>query len=131
MRATSDQVLTWRLQRQFVDPRTDAGAGDIVSRLCGVQAQVASAAALAVALRQHDPRLDRVSAGLTDGSLVKTWAMRGTLHLLRSSEVAAYLSLIASRRPGRGRSGSATPARRRTTSARSPRPFARSSTASR
>jgi hypothetical protein len=96
MQATADQVLTWRLQRQFVDPRTDAGVGDIVSRLCGVQAQVASAAALAVALRQRDPQLDRVSAGLTDGSLVKTWAMRGTLHLLRSSEVAAYLSLIAS-----------------------------------
>ena len=95
MQATWDQVLTWRLERQFVDPRTDAGAGDVVSRLCGVQAQVASAAALAVALRRRDPGRDGVSAALERGSLVKTWAMRGTLHLLRSPEAGAYLSLIA------------------------------------
>ncbi len=96
MKVTWDQVLTWRLSRQFVDPRADAGVGEIVSRLCGVQAQVASAAQLAVGLRQRAPQLDGVRAGLEDGSLVKTWSMRGTLHVSRSSEVGAFLSLIAS-----------------------------------
>jgi Winged helix DNA-binding domain len=98
MKMTWDQVLAWRLERQFVDPCSDGAVGEIVSRLCGVQAQVGSAAQLAVALRQCSPQLDGVSAGLDDGSLVKTWAMRGTLHVCRSSEVGAYLSLIASAR---------------------------------
>ncbi len=98
MRATWDQVLTWRMERQLVDPLADAGAGEVVSRLCGVQAQVASAAQMAVALRQRAPQPDGVSAGLKQRSLVKTWAMRGTLHLLPASEVAGYLSVIASAR---------------------------------
>ena len=113
MKVTWDQVLTWRLSRQFVDPRTDAGVGEIVGRLCGVQAQVASAASLAVALRQRVPQVDGVRAGLEDGTLVKTWAMRGTLHVARSSEVGAYLSLIASAkmwtRPAWQRSFGASP----------------------
>lgn len=96
MHVTWDQILTWRLERQFVDPRAEATANEIVSRLCAVQAQVASAAEMAVALRQRGPKVDGVSAGLKNRSLVKTWAMRGTLHLFRSSEVANYLSVIAS-----------------------------------
>jgi len=113
MKVTWDQVLAWRLERQFVDPRTDAGAGEIIGRLCGVQAQVASAARLSVALRQRTPQLDAISAGLRDGSLVKTWAMRGTLHVARSSEIGSYLALIASARtwakPAWQRSFGATP----------------------
>jgi len=37
-----DQVHAWRLRRQFLDPLGDADAADVVGRLCGVQAQVAS-----------------------------------------------------------------------------------------
>jgi hypothetical protein len=99
VRVTWDQVLTWRLRRQFLDPRSSADAEAIVSRLCGEQAQVASAAEQTVELRQR-PAAEPggVRAALERGSLVKTWAMRGTLHLLRSSELGAYLSLLASGR---------------------------------
>ncbi|HEV2640007.1 MAG TPA: winged helix DNA-binding domain-containing protein [Actinocrinis sp.] len=98
MRVSWDQVLGWRLRRQFVDPRGRAGTGEIVSRLCGIQAQVGPAAELAVKIRQAKPEADGVRRGLEDRSLVKTWAMRGTLHLLRSNEAGAYLSLMASAR---------------------------------
>lgn len=98
MKVTWGQALAWRLRRQFVDPRGDASAGEVVSRLCGVQAQVASAAELAVGIRQRTPEIDGIKCGLADRSLVKTWAMRGTLHLLRSGEIGCYLSLIASAR---------------------------------
>ncbi len=47
-----------------------------------MQAQVGSAADLAVALRQVDPRPVQVAGALADRSLVKTWALRGTLHVL-------------------------------------------------
>ncbi len=51
-----DQVRAWRLQRQFLDPRGSADAVDVISRLCGVQAQVTSSAGLAVRLRQTTPK---------------------------------------------------------------------------
>jgi Winged helix DNA-binding domain len=49
------QVLAWRLRRQFLDPIGAHGAVDVVRRLAGVQAQVASAAELAVAVRGGAP----------------------------------------------------------------------------
>lgn len=98
VKVTRDQVLAWRLRRQFVDPRGDAAAAEVVGRLCGVQAQVASAAETAVGTRQRAPDPAGIGRGLADGSLLRIWAMRGTLHLLRSAEAPAYLSLIAAAR---------------------------------
>ncbi|MBO2451752.1 AlkZ family DNA glycosylase [Actinomadura barringtoniae] len=88
------QVLGWRTRRQFVETSVDAGAVEIARRLAGVQAQVASAAELAVALRQAEPAGD-VPRSLEERSLVKTWAMRGTLHHLPADELGAYLTLCA------------------------------------
>ncbi|KAB2380987.1 winged helix DNA-binding domain-containing protein [Actinomadura montaniterrae] len=90
------QVLAWRMRRQFIEPPGGASAVEIARRLAGVQAQVASAAELAVAVRQAKPRPGEVaSAVLGERTLVKTWAMRGTLHLLPADEAAAYLVLCA------------------------------------
>lgn len=98
-RVSADRVLAWRLGRQLLSPRGRLDAATTVRRLCGVQAQVASAARLAVASRQLAPQPDEVSRALADRSLVKTWAMRGTLHLLHPADAAAYLSLVAAGRP--------------------------------
>ncbi|MFB8275638.1 winged helix DNA-binding domain-containing protein [Nocardia colli] len=97
MRLTWDQVFAWRLRRQFVAPRADS-VTEIVGRLCGVQAQVTSAAELAVALRSSAPRAGALVDELDDGTLIKTWAMRGTLHALEPELAAACLSLLASAR---------------------------------
>jgi hypothetical protein len=95
---TWDQVLAWRMRRQFLDPPAAVAAVDVVRRLAGVQAQVASAAELAVAVRQAEPRPGEVAEALAGGTLMKTWAMRGTLHLLPPDEAGAYLSLMAAGR---------------------------------
>ena len=95
MKVTWKQVATWRMQRQYVNPRTKRSASEIVGRLCGVQAQVWSAAELAVALRQTTPDGDAVDRDVADLTLMKTWAMRGTLHLLRPQDAGAFLSLMA------------------------------------
>jgi hypothetical protein len=98
MAITWDNVLAWRMHRHLLQkPGTD-GAVEIVRRLCGVQAQVASSAATAVAVRQRTPDQEGVDTALAQKRLVKTWAMRGTLHLLPVDEAAAYLSLLASGR---------------------------------
>ncbi|MCI2419488.1 winged helix DNA-binding domain-containing protein [Saccharopolyspora sp. K220] len=98
MKITWDQVFAWRLRRQFVALRRDVSAGEVASRLCGIQAQVASAAEMAVGIRQAKPKTDGVRRGLSRHLLIKTWGMRGTLHVFHSSEVGAYLSLMASAR---------------------------------
>ncbi len=95
MALTWGKVLAWRMRRQLLDPRSTADVVEIVRRLCGVQAQVASSAELAVAVRQVDPRPGEVDAALAGRVLMKTWAMRGTLHLLPPEEAGAYLTLIA------------------------------------
>ncbi|WP_330230889.1 winged helix DNA-binding domain-containing protein [Nocardia sp. NBC_00508] len=98
MRVTWDQVFAWRLSRQYVASRADEGAVEIAERLCGVQAQVTSAAELAVALRGTKPEPGALVRALDDGVLMKTWAMRGTLHALTPALAAACLALIGSAR---------------------------------
>lgn len=88
------QVLAWRMRRQELARPGTLGAVDLARRLGGLQAQVASAAELAVAVRRARPALGLVAAGLADGSLVKTWAMRGTLHALPAADAGAFLSLV-------------------------------------
>lgn len=91
---TWPQVLAWRMRRQFLDPVGGASAVEVTRRLAGVQAQVASAADLAVAVR--GAAAAEVGQALWDErTLVKTWAMRGTLHLLPVDQAAAYLALVA------------------------------------
>jgi hypothetical protein len=94
MKVSWGQVFAWRMRRQYLDPRTTGTAADIVGRLCGVQAQVWSAAETAVAVRQRAPDSDSVNRDFAARSLMKTWAMRGTLHLLRPDDAGAYLSLM-------------------------------------
>lgn len=98
MKLTVDRVLAWRMRRQLLDRPASAGVVDIAERLCGLHAQVASCAEHAVAVRQEDPRPGEVAEALASRQLVKTWAMRGTLHLLPAQTAAAYLSLKAAAR---------------------------------
>jgi hypothetical protein len=93
-----EQALAWRLRRHHLAERDGGDAVDVVRRLCGVQAQVNSAAALAVAVRQAKPDPEATTTALRERELVRTWAMRGTLHLLAPDDAAAYLTLLAGAR---------------------------------
>src|SRR5216117_897305 len=92
------QALAWRMRRQLLDPVGDESAVGVVRRLCAVQAQVASFAELCVRVRRTRSKPGDVGRALSDGRLIKTWAMRGTLHLLTPEDAGAFLSLIASGR---------------------------------
>jgi hypothetical protein len=97
-KVTWQQALAWRMRRQLLDPVSDQTAVGVVHRLCAVQTQVASIAELCVRVRRKTSKAGDVARALGDGRLVKTWAMRGTLHLLRPEDAGAFLSLIASGR---------------------------------
>jgi hypothetical protein len=98
VRITWQQALAWRMRRHLLDPIGRLPVTDVVDRLCGVQAQVASSAELAVRLRRETSRTGEVGRALSEGRLVKTWAMRGTLHLLTPEGAGAFLSLMAAGR---------------------------------
>ncbi|HEX6656278.1 MAG TPA: crosslink repair DNA glycosylase YcaQ family protein, partial [Candidatus Limnocylindria bacterium] len=98
LRVSWQQALAWRMRRHFLDPLGKAPIGEVVSRLCGVQAQVASSAELAIRLRQQRSSPGEVADALASGDLIKTWAMRGTLHYLNPEDAGIYLSLLAAGR---------------------------------
>jgi hypothetical protein len=98
LRVSWPQALAWRTRRHFLDPVGTAPIAEVVSRLCGVQAQVASSAELAIRLRQQRSEPGEVAAALATGDLIKTWAMRGTLHYLNPEDAGIYLSLLAAGR---------------------------------
>ena len=64
---------------------------DVAGRLCGLHAQVMSSAELTAWARIDGLSREAVQAALWDrGDLVKTWAMRGTLHLLPAAELPMW-----------------------------------------
>src|SRR5881409_4086753 len=86
------------MRRHYLDPVGERPVADVVRRLCGVQAQVASVAELCVRVRRKTSKAGDVARALRDGRLIKTWAMRGTLHLITPEDGGAFLSLMASGR---------------------------------
>jgi hypothetical protein len=89
------QALAWRMERQLLDPIGSGPVVEVVRRLGGIQSQVPSSAELAIRVRQERSRSDDVSRALAEGRLIKTWAMRGTLHLLTPEDGGAFLSILA------------------------------------
>jgi hypothetical protein len=87
-------VLAWRLRRQCLDRRAsrDEALG-VIAKICGLHAQVMSSAELTLWARVEDLEPGMVGEALWEHrSLVKTWAMRGTLHLLRADELPTWVA---------------------------------------
>jgi hypothetical protein len=93
---TWPQALAWRMDRHLLATIGSPSVEDVVDRLCGVQSQVPSSAELAIRVRQSKSKAGDVGRALSEGRLIKTWAMRATLHLLTPETAGAYLSLLAS-----------------------------------
>lgn len=97
---TLDRVLAWRMERHFLTERLPAAKWkNAVSRICNLHAQVMSSAELTLAARVDglDPALVERELWETKG-LVKTWAQRGTLHLLLADELAFWTSAARTRK---------------------------------
>jgi uncharacterized protein YcaQ len=88
------QVHTWRLSQHGLSPRLSLrDAVEAVTRTGGIQAQVMSAAELALFTRVEGLSTQDIRSALwQDRTLIKTWAMRGTLHLLSASELPFYVA---------------------------------------
>jgi Winged helix DNA-binding domain len=95
------QVMAWRAARHHLDERVPATAAlEVVAGIAGLHAQVLSSAELTLWARVEGLAPDAVRRALwEERSLVKTWAMRGTLHLLPAAEFPMWQAALSTRRP--------------------------------
>ena len=90
------QVHAWRLSQHGLFPRLSAGdVVEAVRRTAGIQAQVMSAAELSLCTRVEGLSAEDIKSALfQDHSLVKTWAMRATLHVLETRDLPLYVAAL-------------------------------------
>src|SRR3981081_3793421 len=93
---TGSQVHAFRLERHHLTHRAPKkDLAKVVGEIGGVQAQVMSAAELQVGVRV-DCRVDDVRDSLwTRKTLVKTWLMRGTLHLVPAKDLPLFTAAMS------------------------------------
>lgn len=96
---TWDDVLRWRIERQFLGDTRGEDSIVVARRLSGVHAQLAASAVTALDLRvAGGATAESVDVELwTKRSLVKTWAARGTLHLLPAADLPTWVAAMSTR----------------------------------
>ena len=73
---------------------------DVVGDICGLHAQLTASAELTLWARVDGLQRDAVSRWLwKDRKLVRTWAQRGTLHLLRADELGLWVGAQSALKP--------------------------------
>jgi uncharacterized protein YcaQ len=93
------QVYNWRAHKHRLSQRAPRGELlDVIAGVGGLQAQVMSAAELQAWARVGGITAQDIRDALwKEHSLIKTWAWRGTLHLLASSEFPTYVGALSTR----------------------------------
>lgn len=87
------QALTWRMQRQLLDPVGSETVAGVVRRLGAVLSMDESLAELAVRTRCASSRPGELAAALADGEVIKAFAFRGSMHYLSPEDGGIYLAL--------------------------------------
>src|SRR5581483_4387750 len=89
-----DQALAWRLRRhRLVERAAPSELVDVVGRIGGLHAQLMSSAQLSLWARVEGLEPDALANALwEERTLVKLWAMRGTLHVLPAAELGLWLA---------------------------------------
>jgi hypothetical protein len=97
------QVDAWRLERQHLRRRAPASALEsVVADVLGLHAQLATSAELSAANRVEALARDALEEALVERrTLVKTWVMRGTLHLVTAAEFPELVAALMTRSPHR------------------------------
>jgi hypothetical protein len=89
------QVHAFRMARHHLTKRAPKkDLARVVGDIGGVQAQVMSAAELQVAVRTDSTVADVRAALWKDKKLVKTWLMRGTLHLIPAEDLPLFTAAM-------------------------------------
>lgn len=93
---SEDETLLWRTYSQLLTPDTAVKSVlDVVRHMVGLQAQYPQAALLGVRVRSVGlTAADVIRARESERSIVRTWCMRGTLHLIPAEDVGWLTNLL-------------------------------------
>ncbi|MGY1688571.1 winged helix DNA-binding domain-containing protein [Geodermatophilus sp. SYSU D01105] len=94
---TARELALLRLVAQRIAGPRPATAAEAVRRLTCLQAQEFPGALTSVALRTAERSRAGVEAALDAGEVVRSWPMRGTLHLLLAEDLPWMLELLGPR----------------------------------
>ena len=96
-----ESVLAWRVERQQLAERAPRRMSlSVVERIAGLHAQLTASAELTLWARVSGLRRDDVSRALwEEKTLVKTWAMRGTLHFMPAPELGLWVAAQGALKP--------------------------------
>ncbi|HWM12322.1 MAG TPA: winged helix DNA-binding domain-containing protein [Solirubrobacteraceae bacterium] len=94
-------VLAWRAQRQHLAERASRRSRlAVAERISGLHAQLTASAELTLWARVAGLKRDDVAQALwKDRALVRTWAMRGTLHLMPSKDLGLWVAAQGALKP--------------------------------
>ena len=100
LKVSWERAAAWRLRHQYLDQRLPSGRKlAVASRLCGLHAQLMSSAELSVWARVEQLERGTIHRALwQERTLIKTWAMRGTLHLLPAKELSLWHAALSTSR---------------------------------
>jgi uncharacterized protein YcaQ len=94
-RVSPERIARFRLRRHHLLDEPAADAVSICRDMCGVQAQVMSAAYLQLWTRNHSLRRTEIENALwKKRTLIKTSLMRQTLHLIPTDEFPVYIAAL-------------------------------------
>ena len=91
------RLTALRLASQWIGGRDGATPGDVVRWMLALQAQDLPGARWSVGLRTSRPGEDVVDRAFHAGDVVRSWPLRGTLHLVPAEDVGWLLELTAPR----------------------------------
>ena len=98
------RIAEMRLTAQRLGVMRSASPADAVRWMLAVQAQELAGAKWSLGLRAHGGTEAAVDAALDAGEVVRSWPLRGTLHLVAAEDIAWLLSLTGSRQISRAAS---------------------------
>jgi hypothetical protein len=92
---TPDELRRARFAAQGLDATHPRPLAEVVRGLLGVQAQDLRNARLALRARTPGLTIAEIDAAVADGTLVASWLMRGTLHLVHRDDYPTLWALTA------------------------------------
>src|SRR5687767_2379055 len=94
---TIAEILQLRLEQQFIAMPFPGNAPELASHLCAMQAQDYAAAKWAMGLRLPGFTDEMADAAFADKSLIRTYSLRSTLHIVNPADVR-WLTALARER---------------------------------
>lgn len=92
---TKASIAHTRSANQLLSTSKANTPGDVVKHLGAIQAQDYSGGEWSIGLRLPGSKLSDVEKAISNGKIVRTWALRGTLHFLAGSDTRWILDLLA------------------------------------